>query len=85
MSAVSTFITQNGRGDLWFSWSLFRSDFDNNPGDLRRSNLFFHIASKLKVQTRWHGPAVVVTNQVVDVVGSDGVVWVGRELLCNVG
>ncbi|KAK1275429.1 hypothetical protein QJS04_geneDACA003998 [Acorus gramineus] len=59
--------------------ALFRSDFDNNPVDLRRrSSLFFRIASKLKAQARRHGAAVVVTNQVVDVVGSDGGVRVGN-------
>lgn len=51
--------------------ALFRSEFDNNPGDLkRRSSLFFKISSKLKFQAHRFGVAVVVTNQVVDFVGS---------------
>ncbi|XP_008811308.1 DNA repair protein XRCC3 homolog [Phoenix dactylifera] len=56
--------------------ALFRSEFDNTPADLkRRSSLFFKIAAKLKEQARRFGAVVVVTNQVVDVVGvseSDG-------------
>ncbi|XP_064938928.1 DNA repair protein XRCC3 homolog isoform X1 [Musa acuminata AAA Group] len=52
--------------------ALFRSDFDNNPKDLKkRSFLFFKIAAKLKEQARRFGSVVVVTNQVVDVVGSE--------------
>ncbi|WOL19731.1 hypothetical protein Cni_G28533 [Canna indica] len=52
--------------------ALFRSDFDNTPSDLKkRSFLFFKIAAKLKEQARRFGSVVVVTNQVVDVVGSE--------------
>lgn len=55
--------------------ALFRSEFENNPSDLkRRSSLFFKISGKLKLQARSHGLAVVVTNQVVDMVSpSEGV------------
>ncbi|KAL6001975.1 hypothetical protein ACLOJK_040539 [Asimina triloba] len=53
--------------------ALFRSEFDNNPGDLRRrSLLFFKIAGKLKAQAARFGLAVVVTNQVVDLVDEEG-------------
>ncbi|CAK9169425.1 unnamed protein product [Ilex paraguariensis] len=51
--------------------ALFRSEFENKPSDLkRRSVLFFKISSKLKLQAKTFGLAVVVTNQVVDFVGS---------------
>lgn len=51
--------------------ALFRSEFDNNPKDLkRRSSLFFKISSKLKAQAVKYGAAVVITNQVVDVMDS---------------
>ncbi|KAF5954813.1 hypothetical protein HYC85_007669 [Camellia sinensis] len=51
--------------------ALFRSEFDNNPSDLkRRSSLFFNISTKLKSYANRFGLAVVVTNQVVDFVGS---------------
>lgn len=51
--------------------ALFRSEFDNTPTDLkRRSSLFFKISSKLKSQAKQFGLAVLVTNQVVDLVGS---------------
>ncbi|KAL7590282.1 DNA repair protein XRCC3 homolog [Lactuca sativa] len=58
--------------------ALFRSDFDNNPADLkRRSSLFFKISSILKSHARRRGIAIVVTNQVVDSMddnnGSSGV------------
>lgn len=53
--------------------ALFRSEFDNSPGDLRRrSSLFFRIAGKLKAQAAKFGIAVVVTNQVVDLVDEEG-------------
>ncbi|KAF8392898.1 hypothetical protein HHK36_021138 [Tetracentron sinense] len=53
--------------------ALFRSEFENTPGDLkRRSSLFFKISSKLKSQAKRFGLAVMVTNQVVDLVDSDG-------------
>lgn len=51
--------------------ALFRSEFENKPSDLkRRSSLFFKISGKLKLQAKRFGLAVVVTNQVVDLVGS---------------
>lgn len=51
--------------------ALFRSEFENTPSDLkRRSSLFFKISGKLKVLARRFNLAVVVTNQVVDFVGS---------------
>ncbi|XP_058113758.1 DNA repair protein XRCC3 homolog [Magnolia sinica] len=54
--------------------ALFRSEFENCPSDLkRRSSLFFRIAGKLKVQAERFGLAVVVTNQVMDLVGGDEV------------
>ncbi|KAI3801636.1 hypothetical protein L1987_29745 [Smallanthus sonchifolius] len=47
--------------------ALFRSEFENNAGDLkRRSSLFFKISSVLKSHAKRFGIAVVVTNQVVD-------------------
>ncbi|MCD9639569.1 hypothetical protein HAX54_024185 [Datura stramonium] len=54
--------------------ALFRFEFENNPRDLKqRSGLFFRISSKLKEQARRFGLAVVVINQVVDVIDdSDG-------------
>ncbi|KAI4335423.1 hypothetical protein L6164_014068 [Bauhinia variegata] len=52
--------------------ALFRSDFDNTPLDLkRRSSLFFKISGKLKWLAKRFGLAVVVTNQVVDVIGAN--------------
>ncbi|KAF6147061.1 hypothetical protein GIB67_036780 [Kingdonia uniflora] len=52
--------------------ALFRSEFDNTPSDLkRRSGLFFKIAAKLKLKAEKFGLAVLVTNQVVDLMGSD--------------
>ncbi|KAJ4958557.1 hypothetical protein NE237_025668 [Protea cynaroides] len=54
--------------------ALFRSEFENTPADLkRRSSLFFRISGKLKLQAKRFGLSVVVTNQVVDVMGSDGI------------
>lgn len=54
--------------------AFFRFEFENNPRDLKeRSGLFFRISSKLKEQARRFGLAVVVINQVVDVMNdSDG-------------
>ncbi|PRQ37428.1 putative ATP diphosphatase [Rosa chinensis] len=50
--------------------ALFRSEFGNNPLDLkRRSFLFFEISGMLKLLARKYGLAVVVTNQVVDFMG----------------
>ncbi|KAJ9162826.1 hypothetical protein P3X46_022569 [Hevea brasiliensis] len=51
--------------------ALFRSEFGNTTSDLwRRSSLFFKISGKLKVLAKRYNLAVVVTNQVVDFVGS---------------
>ncbi|XP_059630904.1 DNA repair protein XRCC3 homolog [Cornus florida] len=51
--------------------ALFRSEFENTPCDLkRRSSLFFKISGKLKSQAKRFGLAVVLTNQVVDLVVS---------------
>ena len=48
--------------------ALFRGEFENTPLDLkRRSSLFFKISGKLKSLAERFGLAVVVTNQVVDV------------------
>ncbi|KAK1388329.1 X-ray repair cross complementing 3 (XRCC3) [Heracleum sosnowskyi] len=53
--------------------ALFRSEFENTPFDLRRrANLFFKISSKLKLIAMKYGVAVLVTNQVVDVMRSSG-------------
>ncbi|KAF7806626.1 DNA repair protein XRCC3-like protein [Senna tora] len=50
--------------------ALFRSEFENTPSDLkRRSSLFFKISGNLKSLAREFGLAVVVTNQVVDLIG----------------
>lgn len=59
--------------------ALFRSEFDNNPSDLkRRSSLFFKISSKLKAQAMQFGVAVVVTNQVVDSMDSSEGLRIGN-------
>ncbi|GFS36103.1 homolog of X-ray repair cross complementing 3 [Actinidia rufa] len=51
--------------------ALFRSEFDNNPSDLkRRSDLFFRISGNLKALAYGFGLEVVVTNQVVEFVGT---------------
>ncbi|XP_065850516.1 DNA repair protein XRCC3 homolog [Euphorbia lathyris] len=51
--------------------ALFRSEFENTPSDLKkRSSLFFKISGKLKALARRFNLAVVVTNQVMDFVGS---------------
>lgn len=51
--------------------ALFRSDFENNPLDLkRRCSLFFKISSKLKAQAKRFNLAILLTNQVVDFMGS---------------
>ncbi|EOY31825.1 hypothetical protein QUC31_019641 [Theobroma cacao] len=50
--------------------ALFRSEFDNTPVELkRRSSLFFKISSMLKALARRFNLAVLLTNQVVDMVG----------------
>ncbi|KVI11807.1 DNA repair protein XRCC3 homolog [Cynara cardunculus var. scolymus] len=58
--------------------ALFRSEFENNPRDLkRRSSLFFKISSLLKSHAKRFGIAIVLTNQVVDSIedneGSSGI------------
>ncbi|KAG9132998.1 hypothetical protein Leryth_015386 [Lithospermum erythrorhizon] len=54
--------------------ALFRSEYGNNREDLMtRSKMFFEISSRLKAMAVKYGVAVVVTNQVVDVMDSDGV------------
>ncbi|WOG96857.1 hypothetical protein DCAR_0416195 [Daucus carota subsp. sativus] len=53
--------------------ALFRSEFENTPFDLkRRASLFFKISIKLKLLAKRYGIAVLVTNQVVDVMRSSG-------------
>ncbi|XP_024011627.1 DNA repair protein XRCC3 homolog [Eutrema salsugineum] len=54
--------------------ALFRSEFDNTPSDLRkRASLFFKISGKLKQLANNFDLAVVITNQVTDLVeSSDG-------------
>ncbi|XP_027349913.1 DNA repair protein XRCC3 homolog [Abrus precatorius] len=52
--------------------ALFRSDFENTGWDLRRrSSLFFKISGGLRWLAKKYGLAVVVTNQVVDLIGDD--------------
>ncbi|XP_071725383.1 DNA repair protein XRCC3 homolog [Rutidosis leptorrhynchoides] len=54
--------------------ALFRSDFENNASDLKkRCSLFFRISSVLKSLAHQFGIAIVVTNQVGDSMGDDGV------------
>jgi DNA-repair protein XRCC3 len=54
--------------------ALFRSEFENTPAELkRRSSLFFKISGKLKSLAKRFGLAVVVTNQIVDLVVPEGV------------
>ncbi|EPS72998.1 hypothetical protein M569_01759, partial [Genlisea aurea] len=51
--------------------ALFRGEFENTPVELkRRSSMFFKISSKLRYLGRKFGLAVVITNQVVDVMES---------------
>ncbi|XP_078441156.1 homolog of X-ray repair cross complementing 3 (XRCC3) [Wolffia australiana] len=53
--------------------AVFRSDFDNSAVDLKkRSSMFFTIAAKLKELAVLFGLAVVVTNQIVDVIDDGG-------------
>ncbi|CAM8927945.1 unnamed protein product [Rhodiola kirilowii] len=50
------------------------SDYDNTASDLkRRSYLFFKISGRLKMLAKRFKMAVMVTNQVVDLVDPDGV------------
>lgn len=66
--------------------ALFRSEFENTPADLkRRSSLFFKIAGKLKYLANHFGLAVVVTNQVTDVMGEEGVRIGNLERLISSG
>lgn len=70
--------------------ALFRSEFENTPLELkRRSSLFFKISGILKSLAKKFGLAVVVTNQVVDLIGSsEGVngIRVGNlNSLCSSG
>ncbi|KAJ4733132.1 Dna repair protein xrcc3-like protein [Rhynchospora pubera] len=52
--------------------AIFRSEFDNNFGDLKaRTGMFFRVAAKLKEQASRFGAVAVVTNQVVDVMGPE--------------
>ncbi|BBH03262.1 DNA repair protein XRCC3 homolog [Prunus dulcis] len=55
--------------------ALFGSQYDRTPADLkRRSEMFFKISGKLKALANKFGVAVVLTNQVVDVIGpADGI------------
>lgn len=54
--------------------ALFRSEFENTPAEFkRRSALFFKISGKLKSLAKKFGLAVVVTNQVVDLVAPEGI------------
>ncbi|KAG4922910.1 hypothetical protein AAZX31_18G269700 [Glycine max] len=54
--------------------ALFRSDFENTGSDLRRrSSLFFGISGGLRQLAKRFGIAVVVTNQVVDLIGDGDV------------
>ncbi|GLJ43697.1 hypothetical protein SUGI_0909840 [Cryptomeria japonica] len=53
--------------------ALFRSDFDNTANDMvKRASLFFQLSSKLKYYAQKFKIAVVVTNQVVDFIDSEG-------------
>lgn len=67
--------------------ALFRGEFENTPVELRRrSSLFFKISSKLKFYARKFGLAVVLTNQVVDVMESSDNPRVGNAAsLCSSG
>ena len=52
--------------------ALFRSEFDNTPADLRRrASFFFKISGWLRALAEKFGLAVVMTNQVVDFVGTN--------------
>lgn len=67
--------------------ALFRGEFENTPLELRRrSSLFFKISSKLKLYARKFGLAVVLTNQVVDVMESSDNPRIGNAAsLCSSG
>ncbi|KAL3643043.1 hypothetical protein CASFOL_013858 [Castilleja foliolosa] len=67
--------------------ALFRGEFENTPVELkRRSGIFFKVSSKLKLLARKFGLAIVLTNQVVDVMGgSDGLRIGNSASLCSSG
>ncbi|KAL6553640.1 hypothetical protein OROGR_007482 [Orobanche gracilis] len=67
--------------------ALFRGEYDNTPLELkRRSGVFFKVASKLKLLARKFGLAVVLTNQVVDVMGDSNSLRIGNSAsLCSSG
>ncbi|KAK6159095.1 hypothetical protein DH2020_006409 [Rehmannia glutinosa] len=67
--------------------ALFRGEYENTPLELkRRSGVFFKISSKLKFLAREFGLAVVLTNQVVDVMGSSNNLRIGNSMsLCSSG
>ncbi|XP_051132681.1 DNA repair protein XRCC3 homolog [Andrographis paniculata] len=59
--------------------ALFRGEFENTPVELkRRSSMFFKISSKLRFYARKFGLAVVLTNQVVDVMDSSDTLKIGN-------
>lgn len=61
--------------------ALFRGEFENTPIELkRRSSVFFKVSSKLKFYARKFGLAVVLTNQVVDVVESSENLRIGNSV-----
>lgn len=70
--------------------AVFRSEFDNTFCDLKkRSSLFFKISGKLKELAKRFDMAVVVTNQVVDLVapneGINGLRLGNLGTLCSSG
>lgn len=67
--------------------ALFRGEFENTPIELkRRSSLFFKVSSKLRFYARKFGLAVVMTNQVVDVMDSSDNLRIGNSVsLCSSG
>ncbi|KAI3444155.1 hypothetical protein Pfo_000820 [Paulownia fortunei] len=67
--------------------ALFRGEYENTPLELkRRSSMFFKISSKLRFHARKFGLAVVLTNQVVDVIGSSDHLRIGNSVsLCSSG
>lgn len=67
--------------------ALFRGEFENTPLELkRRSSIFFKVSSKLKLYARKFGLAVVLTNQVVDVIESSDNPRIGNPVsLCSSG
>ncbi|KMS97975.1 hypothetical protein BVRB_4g096940 [Beta vulgaris subsp. vulgaris] len=52
--------------------AIFRSEFGNTPAEMKaRSSFFFKISGRLRALAQKFGLAVVLTNQVVDFVGSN--------------